>query len=160
MRAPLLLLALGVASCYSPSVKDGLYTCPNNGACPDNLACNACGVCVQASEPLDAQAMCPADMTMSGGCKNAILCVIQNCLMLDTGFQNCLNVCAQMATPATQSMYLDPFINCIQSACKCDTGTCKACAGDAIKMMGSCGIGVHLNCGACFAEYNACYNAP
>lgn len=160
MRAALLLLAFGLGSCYSPSVKDGLYLC-SQGACPDNLTCNACGVCVQAGEPLDAQMLCPPDMTVAGGCALAILCVVPKCLTGDTGFQNCLNTCEQQATPATQTMYLDPLINCIDTTCKCDTTICKPCAADATTQKGSCGSpAIHPNCGACYDLYNACLHAP
>jgi hypothetical protein len=155
MRGALLACALGVASCYSPSVKDGLYLCPNNGPCPDNLVCNGCGVCIQASEPLDAQVMCPA----TASCSATMVCMLTDCMSNDKSgdLSGCIAGCESKASQATQTMYLDPFLSCAMSNCKCPGDACGMCLKAVTSQKG--GACILPACGACVDLYNACLNA-
>jgi hypothetical protein len=39
-------IAIALASCYSPTISDGQYSCPDGTTCPSGLTCSPCGLCV------------------------------------------------------------------------------------------------------------------
>ena len=136
MRALLLLL---LAGCYSPTVADGQYTCPDSILPVGGSPAIACRVCIKQSE--SANNTGPACVT----CSMAIACELL-CQFKDMA---CLDACHSGLT-AQGLTDIEAVETCIRNTC---TTTCIDSNLPACKNCPT--MSVHAG-GPCNAMYNTC----
>jgi hypothetical protein len=155
LRAVALAL-IACSGCYSPSLHDCQYLCPDN-VCPHGQVC-ANGYCVKDSStsclPATDQAMPAVDASPTGPmtCRDGWDCARQNACT--PGQPLCIVDCRP---PGAHGMYYDALLTCLGMVCAgpCGpAGGCMGCLMEAVAPPGSCDG--DARCGACSAQLQSC----